>query len=376
MEFHDAKKIEKECFLDLYSQIRSPMVMARGEGAYLWDTEGKRYLDFISGGRAVGALGHCHPKVVAALTKQASTLIHVSNDFYSEPQLQLARLLHELTGGGRVFFCNSGAEANEAAIKLARKHAHQIGGIDKFEIITALDSFHGYVAYNDTAALEQAVSDKTCAVMLEPVLGESGVYPASKEYLQAARRLCDEHKAALVLDEVQTGLGRTGSMFAYEQYGIRPDILTLSKALGAGAPIGATVAWEPIASTFAPGDHATTFGGSPLVAAAALAAVTALRDDHLVENARLVGGYLAQKLTDLKSTHPLITEVRGRGLMIGVSLAQPKAGDIKAMCRDLGLLIITVGDSILRLLPPLVLLKEQADDGLRVLETALARVGS
>jgi len=402
MTIDEAKQIEKECLLDLYSRIRGPMVIARGEGVYLWDTEGKRYLDFASGGRAVTGLGHCPPQVVAAVQAQADTLIHVSNDFFSEPQLKLAQLLHALTGGGRVFFCNSGAEANEAAIKLARKYGKQVGAAEKYEIVTALDSFHGrtiatlaatgqpkyhkgyeplvpgfkHVPFNDAGALERAVSARTCAVMLEPILGESGVFPASEDYLRAARRLCDQHQALLILDEVQTGLGRTGTMFAYQQYGLKPDILTLAKALGGGVPIGATIAWEPCANAFQPGDHATTFGGSPLPAAAAFAALTAIRKEGLAENARVIGVLIVEQLEAMRSREPMIWDVRGRGLMIGVTLTRPKAVAVKQACREAGLLIATVGDSILRLLPPLILKKQQAEEGLRALEAALAQAAA
>lgn len=402
MNFEQAAAREKQHLLTLYTPIRMPMVMARGEGARLWDTEGKEYLDFISGGRAVTSVGHCHPKVVAALQAQAATLLHVSNDFYSEPQLQLAERLSTLTGGGRCFFCNSGAEANEAALKLARKRGHQIGGADKFEIVCALKSFHGrtlatltatgqpkyqegfeplpagfvYVPYNDVAALRKAVSERTTAILLEPVLGESGVYPATPEYLATARELCDRHQAALLLDEVQTGIGRTGTMFAYEQYDLRPDIITLAKGLAGGVPIGAMVAWEPVASAFSPGDHASTFGGSALPAAAALAVLDVIEEEGLVARAAALGKRLAAGLEKIRRAAGLITEIRERGLMIGVDLAEPVAAEIKRRCVARGLLIITVGDAMLRLLPPLVLTDDEAERGLRLLGEVIAEVAA
>ena len=397
MNYQQARAREQACLLDLYTPIRMPMVMARGEGAVLWDTEGKEYLDFVSGGRAVTGVGHCHPKVVAAIREQAGRLLHVSNDYYSEPQLELAKRLSDLFGG-RSFLCNSGAEANEAAIKLARKYAYKTAGAGKHEIVSALQSFHGrtlaalaatgqpkyhegfqplppgfvHVPFNDVAALRAAVSERTCAVLLEPILGESGVYPATAEYLGAARELCTQHQAALVFDEVQTGLGRTGKWFAYQHYGVEPDAITLAKGLGGGVPIGAMVARDPVASAFQPYDHASTFGGSALPAAAAVAALTAVEEEGLVGNASRVGARLAPGLEGLRGKCTLITEVRARGLMIGLDLAKPVAGKVKGECVKRGLLITTVGEQMLRLLPPLVLSETQADQGLAVLGAVLA----
>ena len=397
MDYKQARQQEQAYLLDLYTPIRMPMVIARGEGATLWDTEGKEYLDFVSGGRAVTGVGHCHPKVVAAICEQAGKLLHVSNDFYTEPQLQLAKRLSELLGG-RCFLCNSGAEANEAAIKLARKHAYKTVGEGKHEIVSALKSFHGrtlaalaatgqpkyhqgfqplpagfvHVPFNDVAALRGAVSARTCAVLLEPILGESGVYPATPEYLAAAREVCDQQGAVLILDEIQTGLGRTGKLFAYQHYDIQPDVITLAKALGGGLPIGAMIAREPAASAFEPGDHASTFGGSALPAAAALAALEVIEEEGLVANADRMGQRLAQGLEALRAKTRLIKEVRARGLMIAVDLTQPKAAQVKEECAARGLLVNTVGDNMLRLLPPMVLTLEEADRGLRLLGEALA----
>ena len=397
MDYKQARQQEQAYLLDLYTPIRMPMVIARGEGATLWDTEGKEYLDFVSGGRAVTGVGHCHPKVVAAICEQAGKLLHVSNDFYTEPQLQLAKRLSELLGG-RCFLCNSGAEANEAAIKLARKHAYKTVGEGKHEIVSALKSFHGrtlaalaatgqpkyhqgfqplpagfvHVPFNDVEALRAAVSERTCAVFLEPILGESGVYPATPEYLKAARELCTQHGAALIFDEVQTGLGRTGRWFAYQHYGVEPDVVTLAKGLGGGVPIGAMVAREPVASAFQPGDHASTFGGSALPAAAAVATLTVIEEEGLVQNAARVGARLAQGLEALREKCALISEVRARGLMIGVDLTKPVAAKVKGECLKRGLLITTVGNQMLRLLPPLVLSEPQADKGLAILGQVLA----
>ncbi len=397
MKLEEAKALERAHLLNLYTPIRMPMVVARGKGARLWDTEGKEYLDFVSGGRAVTGLGHCHPKVVAAICEQAHTLLHVSNDFYTEPQLRLAERLSRMFGG-RCFLCNSGAEANEAAIKLARKHGFKTAGPEKFEIVSALKSFHGrtlaalaatgqpkyhrgfqplpagfvHVPFNDVAALRGAVSARTCAVLLEPILGESGVYPATPEYLAAAREVCDQQGAVLILDEIQTGLGRTGKLFAYQHYDIQPDVITLAKALGGGLPIGAMIAREPAASAFEPGDHASTFGGSALPAAAALAALEVIEEEGLVANADRMGQRLAQGLEALRAKTRLVKEVRARGLMIAVDLTQPKAAQVKEECAARGLLVNTVGDNMLRLLPPMVLTLEEADRGLRLLGEALA----
>jgi predicted acetylornithine/succinylornithine family transaminase len=399
LNLDEAKALERQHLLNLYAPIRMPMVIARGDGARLWDTEGREYLDFISGGRAVTGLGHCHPKVVEAIRKQAGQLIHVSNDFYTEPQLLLAKRLSEVFGG-RCFFCNSGTEATEAAIKLARKRAYKVSGPEKHEIVTALNSFHGrtmgalaatgqpkyhrgfqplpggflHVPFNDIEALRNAVSASTCAIMLEPILGESGVYPATPEYLSAARELCDADGALLVFDEVQTGLGRTGRMFAYEHFGVVPDVLTLAKGLGAGVPIGAMLAREPAASAFEPGDHASTFGGSALPAAAALAVLEVMEEERVLENAARIGARLAEGLRAIQQKTALIAEIRAWGMMIGVDLARPVAATVKERCIARGLLIITVGDRMLRLLPPLILTEAEANRGLAILGEVLSEL--
>ncbi len=399
MNLDEARELERAHLLNLYPPIRMPMVMVRGRGARLWDADGKEYLDFVSGGRAVTGLGHCHPKVSSAIREQAGKLLHVSNDFYTEPQLRLAQRLSGLFGG-RCFFCNSGAEAVEAAIKLARKHGYKTGGPGKPEIVSALDSFHGrtvgalaatgqpkyhegfqplpagfiHIPFNDVKALRRAVTPSTCAVLLEPILGESGIYPATSEFLTAARELCSANGAALIFDEVQTGMGRTGKMFAYQHYDIEPDIITLAKGLGGGVPIGAMLAREPVASAFEPGDHASTFGGSALPAAAALAVLDAIEEENLLENASCIGDRLAQGLRSIQEKTPLVTEIRARGLMIAVDLRAPVAGRVKEECTARGLLVITVGDQMLRLLPPMVLSEQDADRGIEILGEVLAAV--
>jgi predicted acetylornithine/succinylornithine family transaminase len=398
LSLDEARNLEQAHLFGVYTTIRQPMVIERGEDEYLVDTEGRRYLDLVSGGRAVTTLGHCPQRVVRALCEQAAALIHVSNDFYTSPQLVLAKELTAQFSGSRVFFCNSGAEANEAAIKLARKHARARRLDNKFEIVTALDSFHGrtlaaltatgqpkyqkgfeplvpgfaYVKFNDVEGLRAAVGERTCAVMLEPVLGEAGVFPATEEFMRTARECCERAGALLILDEVQTGMGRTGKMFAWQHYGVRPGIMTLAKGLGAGFPIGAMLADEKIASSFGPGDHASTFGGNPLACASALAALRMLIEERFVEKAADLGVHLARRLEEMGSL-PIVSETRCIGLMAGISLARPSAGVVRETCRKAGVLIASVGDSILRILPPLTIQAGALDDGLRVVADALGQ---
>ncbi|MCL6612145.1 MAG: acetylornithine transaminase [Peptococcaceae bacterium] len=374
---------------------RIPLALVRGRGARIWDADGREYLDFV-GGLAVNSLGHCHPAVVRAIAEQAEKLIHVSNLYYIEPQVKLAAQLARNTCGDRVFFCNSGAEANEAAIKLARKYARVNGNLDRYEIITALKSFHGrtlatitatgqakyqqgfeplpagfrYVPFNDPEALREAVGPNTCAVMLEPVQGEGGVNVAEPAYLLEARKLCSEKGILLIFDEVQCGLGRTGKFMAYQHYGVEPDIFTLAKALGGGFPIGAMVAREEVAAAFAPGDHASTFGGNPLACAAGLAVVDQLINHGVVENAARVGAYFMEKLLEMKGRHPVIREVRGKGLMLGMELAAD-GREVVAFCQQRGLLINCVNNNVLRFLPPLIITGADVDRAAGILEEAL-----
>lgn len=381
----------------MHTYGRLPFALVKGKGAKVWDADGNEYLDGLAG-LAVNSLGHCHPKVVEAIKAQAEKLLHVSNLYYIEPQAQLAKLLTHNSCCDRVFFCNSGAEANEAAIKLARKHGKKVHGPERSVIITALNSFHGrtlaaitatgqpkyqegfeplppgfrYVPLNDIQALEQAVAPgDVTAIMLEPIQGEAGVYPCTTEYLQQVRAICDEKGILLIFDEVQTGLGRTGRLFAYEHYGVEPDIMTLAKALGGGVPIGAMLAKQHVAETFVPGNHASTFGGNPLACAAGLAAVTTLLEDGLVQQAAAKGEYLLARTGKLAETYPLIKEVRGKGLMVGVEFAEP-VPDLMDHFLKHRILVNIIGGKILRLLPPLVITDDELDQIVGVLEEYLA----
>ncbi|GEA14186.1 acetylornithine aminotransferase [Moorella sp. E308F] len=377
---------------------RYPLALVRGEGARVWDADGREYLDFV-GGLAVNSLGHCHPRVVAAIREQAGKLLHCSNLYWIEPQVELARLLVENSALDKVFFCNSGAEANEAAIKLARKYAKEHRGPESYEIITMRRSFHGrtlatltatgqekfhrgfaplpagfkYVPFNDLASLRAAVSPRTCAVMLEPVQGEGGVYAANRDYLQAVRALCDDEGLLLIFDEVQCGLGRTGYLFAYQYYGVEPDVMTLAKALAGGVPIGAMLAKEKAAAAFGPGDHASTFGGNPLATAAGVAAFKALLEEGLVENARVLGEYFYQELERLVREFPQLTEVRGRGLLLGLEIDGP-VDAVVAACQERGLLINSLHGHVLRFLPPLTISKDEVDRAVAILKEALQEV--
>jgi acetylornithine/N-succinyldiaminopimelate aminotransferase len=374
---------------------RLPMALVKGKGVKVWDVDGKEYLDFIAG-LAVNSLGHCHPKVVKAIWRQANTLMHVSNIYHIEPQVQLAKLLVENSCADKAFFCNSGAEANEGAIKLARKYAKLNFGSDKYEIITAIQSFHGrtlatitatgqlkyqqnfeplpagfkYVPFNDLEALKQAIGPHTCGVMLEPIQGEGGVHPAGKEYLQGVAELCKQNKLLLIFDEVQCGLGRTGKFLAHQLYGVEPDIFTLAKALGNGFPIGAMLAKDEVASVFKPGDHASTFGGNPLAATAALAAMQVLLDEGVIANAQLMGQYFKDKLQLLADKHQQVKEIRGAGLMIGVELTT-EGKEIVNHCREQGLLINCVNNNVLRFLPPLIIEQVDIDSAIEILDGAL-----
>ena len=374
---------------------RYPLVPVRGEGCRLWDADGREYLDFLAG-VAVNNLGHCHPKVVAALQKQAAELIHCSNYYHIPNQIELAELLCTHSFADRAFFCNSGAEANEAAIKLARKYSREKFGADRYEIITALSSFHGrtmatvsatgqekiqkffdpllhgfrYVPFNDAEALRTAVTANTCAVMLEPIQGEGGVVVPSAEYFRQVREICDEHKLLLIFDEVQVGMGRTGKLFAYEHFGMAPDIMTLAKALAGGAPIGTMLAREEIAEFFGPGTHGSTFGGNPLVTAAAVAAVRVMLEDGILNRAEEMGEYLLGELERLKKSFGFIVDVRGIGLMIGMELSIA-AGDIVKRGLERGLLLNVAQDKVLRFVPPLIVTKQEVDQMIGILHEIL-----
>jgi acetylornithine/N-succinyldiaminopimelate aminotransferase len=379
---------------------RLPICLVRGEGSYVWDSEGNRYLDFVMG-IGVNGLGHCHPRVVGAICEQASRLLHVSNLYHIEPQIQLAKALCEISFADRAFFCNSGGEANEACIKLARKYAKDAGHPDRYEIITMQGSFHGrtlgslaataqtkyhkgfeplpdgfkYVPFNDLRAVEAAVSDKTAAVMLEPIQALGGVNVPSDDFLPGLRRLCDEKGLLLVLDEVFTGIARTGSMFCYQHYGIEPDVMALAKALAGGLPVGAMLAKEEVAKSFSPGTHAATFGGNPLVARVGTEVLKIIQEEDLAGHARRMGDYFQEQLGGLQSSYGFIKEVRGKGLLIGVELDFP-GKEIDVRCQEKGLLINSLGDKVLRIIPPLNVKKEEIDQAIGVLDEIFAGMGA
>lgn len=374
---------------------RFPIVLVRGKGAKVWDSDGKEYLDFVAG-LAVNNLGHCHPKVVAAIKAQAEVLLHVSNLYHIEPQIRLAKLLCEHTFADKVFFCNSGAEAVEAALKLARKYAKERWSSDRYEIIVMHHSFHGrtfgaltataqekyhqgfepllpgfkYIPFNDLKAAERAIDSRTAAILVEPIQGEGGVNVPSDEYLPGLRKLCDETGALLVFDEVQTGLGRTGKLFAYEHWGVEPDMMALAKALGGGIPMGAMLAKEEVAKHFVPGSHASTFGGSPFVSAVALAAFTVILEEDLPGRAAKLGSYLVSKLEGLKGKYPFLKEIRGKGLLLGMEL-EADAKVIVKRCLGKGLLINAVSENVLRFLPPLTIEEAELDRGVAILDEVL-----
>ncbi|MGD0950502.1 MAG: acetylornithine transaminase [Candidatus Binatia bacterium] len=375
---------------------RAPVALVRGQGCRVWDADGKEYLDFFAS-TVVANLGHAHPRVTQAIAEQASKILHVSNLHHSEPQALLAELLCTHSFADRVFLCNSGAEANEAAIKLARKYGSEHGD-GRFEILTALGSFHGrtiatitatgqekvrrgfqplpegfrYFAYNDIDALAAAISPRTIAVMLEPLLGEGGIVVPHPEYLRRVRELCDKHDLLLILDEVQTGMGRLGTLFAYEQSGITPDIMTLAKGLGAGVPIGAMLATERLAGSFTAGAHASTFGGNPLTCAAAVAVMRVMSEEGVLANCSAQGEHLRTRLRELRRSLPRIKDVRGRGLLVGAELDGPGAPVVEA-CRAAGLLINCTMERTLRFSPPLIVTKDQIDRAVEITARVLGQ---
>ena len=377
---------------------RYPVVAERGEGCRLWDVDGKSYLDFLSG-VAVNNLGHCHPKVVAALQEQAGKLLHCSNFYHIPQQIELAAWLCAHSFAERVFFCNSGAEANEAAMKLARKHSRETFGENRFEIITALASFHGrtlggisatgqdkirsgfdpvvpgfrYVKFGDIEELRKAVTPQTCAIMLEPVQGEGGVNVPPPGYLKQVNDLCSESDLLLIFDEVQVGCGRTGTLWAYEQEGIVPDIMTLAKALAGGPPIGAMLTTGSLAERLGPGTHGSTFGGNPLVCAAALAAIKAINEDGILENCRENGAYLRQKLSALLEKYEFIRDIRGQWLIIGMELTI-EGGDIVVEAMKKGLLINCTVGNVLRFVPPLIVSKDEINEAIDILDGVLNNI--
>ena len=380
---------------------RQPVLFYKGRGTRLYDPTGKEYLDFVSG-VAVNNLGHCHPNITAAFQKQAQRLVHVSNLYNSEPQIQLAKLLVENSFADKVFFCNSGAEANEAAIKLVRKYAHDQLRSDRFEILCFKQSFHGrtlatisatgqskyqegfeplvpgfrHAVFNDLKSVKSMINDNTAAILVELIQAEGGVNIADSRFLEGLRNLCNEKDLLLVFDEVQTGIGRTGKLFAYEHWGIEPDIMTLAKGLGSGLPIGAMLAKDSVAETFKPGMHASTFGGNPLACSAAVATLQVLLESgFIIDNCQRMGSYFIERLNELKNRHRCIKEVRGKGLLIGMELSidgRPILQD----CLESGILINCVMDQVLRFLPPLIVMKEEIDQLLERLDVILKERGS
>lgn len=393
MNFDEIKALFDKYVIANYGRV--PVAFVRAEGSYAWDSEGNRYVDLMPGWGTT-TVGHCHPRVVTALQRQAAMLIHVDNTFYNEPQGLLAQKLSEHSFGGQCFFCNSGAEANEGAIKLARLHKHNQG---RYKIVTLRDSFHGrtlttitatgqekyhkgytpltpgfsHVPINDIDALAAAVDDETCAVMMEPVQGEGGVNVASPDYINAVRQLCDDRDVLLIFDEVQTGVGRLGTWFGYQTYGIEPDIMTLAKALGGGVAIGAMVVQGEVAPSLKPGTHASTFGGNPLACAGALAALKVIEDENLLDAGMNTSAYIFKRLGEMVDTRECATGVRGKGMMIGLDLNRPGA-PVFQYCLDNKVRLNCTHETVIRMLPALNVPRDAVDAGLDVLDAALAKI--
>jgi len=395
MTTEELMALSDTCVMGTYT--RFPIVLVRGDGSKVWDSEGKEYIDCVAG-IAVCSLGHSHRGVVEAIKQQADRLTHVSNLYYIEPQILFATLLVEHSFADRAFFCNSGAEANEAAIKLARKYAHDATDGSRYEIITMENSFHGrtlttvaatgqkrfqagfdplpggfrYVPFDDIGALEDAITDQTCAVMVEPIQGEGGIKIPGSGYLKEVRKICDDRNLLLIFDEVQVGMGRTGRLFAYEETGVTPDIMTLAKAIGNGFPMGAMLATEGVAAAFTPGSHASTFGGNPLAMAAGMAVMEAMLHDGILEQCRETGAYFVRRLNELKERHAIIKEVRGRGLIIGMELSRD-GGDLVRAAMERGVLINCTCGNILRFVPPLTISRGDVDRVIDVIDEVVGQ---
>ncbi len=386
--------IQQECSRHIFgTYARFPVAFVRGAGCRLWDDAGKEYLDFLAG-IAVCSLGHCHPEVTSAISEAAGKLVHVSNLFYTYPQVELAAELTRLSFADKVFFSNSGAEANEAAIKLARKYSRDTFGPGRFHIISMKDSFHGrtmatlsatgqtkvhqgfdplmegfaFVDFNSIPAVEAAITDKTCAVMVEPVQGEGGLNFPAAGYLKDLKKLCKQKKLLLIFDEIQSGMGRTGSLFAYENEDVSPDIMTLAKALANGLPMGAMLAVDEVAQVFTPGSHASTFGGGPLVASAALATLKIISEPAFLSKVRETGAYFISRLEEIKERYSFVKGVRGRGLMVGLELAVPGAKFV-SKCLERGAIINCTHDTVLRFVPPLIAGRSEVDEMIGILES-------
>ena len=391
----DWKDVESRYYMQVAR--RQPVVIQRGQGCRVWDVDGTEYLDFTAGW-AVTNLGHSHPAITQAIQEQAATLLQTSNQFYTIPQLRLAQLLVQISCLDRVFFSNSGAEANEGAVKLARKYGrlHRDGA---YEVITALNSFHGRtlgmvaatgqphyqeawkplapgfvnVAYDDIDAIKEATTDRTCAVMLEPLQGEGGVNIPSEGYLKAVRQWCDEQGLLLILDEVQTGLGRLGTLFGYQRFDVEPDVMTLAKGLGGGVPIGAFLCKER-ANVLEPGDHGSTFGGNPLTCAAAYASTRYIVDNDIPAHVQEMGHYMERQLQRIKADHEVIADIRGMGLLLAVQFNDNISGAVVSACNDTGVLLNPIRPNAVRLMPPLIITQQEIDDGLARFEGGLRRV--
>ncbi len=374
---------------------RFPIVLEKGKDSTVWDTQGRAYTDFVAG-IAVCNLGHAHPRVVKAITEQAHTLVHVSNLYYTLPQVKVASWLVENSFADKVFFCNSGAEANEAAIKLARKHFKEKGEPSRYRIISMEKSFHGrtmatlsatgqdkirkgfdptlegfeFVPFNDVDSLARQLNPSTCAVLSEPIQGEGGIRCPDTGYFKTIRRMCDDTGTLLIFDEIQTGIGRTGKLFAYEHFGIEPDIMTLAKALANGLPMGAMLAKDHVASAFGPGSHASTFGGTPLVTAASLEVLKTLSEEKIIERCQSVGTYFKERLLWLKQRHETILDVRGLGLLLGMKL-KIDGEPVVYKCMENGFLINCIQGNILRFVPPLIIKKNEIDDLISCLDEIL-----
>lgn len=384
----------KQNIMNTYAHF--PVTFVRGEGLYAYDDQGKKYADFGSG-ISVNNLGHCHPAVVEAMKNQIDSLCHCSNLYWSEPQLTAGEYLVKYSGLNRVFFCNSGAEANEGAVKLARKYFYDKGRSDKYEIITMKKSFHGrtlatltatgqdkvktgfaplpegfvYAAYNDFDDLKGAVTPHTCAVMLEPIQGEGGIYPMEQDYIEKVASFCKEQGFLLIFDEIQCGMGRTGTMYAYEQYGVKPDIVTNAKALGGGLPFGAFVASEEVASSFGPGSHGSTFGGNPVAAAASTAVFSVMEKEDMLSHVKKMGAYLRDQLLEIKKEFPqCVKDVRGLGLMLGMEVTCGASAVVSA-CFDQGVIVLNAGPDVVRFLPPFIISEKDVDLLVKTLKSAL-----
>jgi len=390
--------MDTKSIIDTFAQYvmpnyrRLPVVIVRGKGSRVWDSDGKEYIDLFPGW-GVSSIGYGHPKVVGAIKDQVEKLIHMPNNFYNELQGDLAKTISEKSFPGKCFFCNSGAEAIEAAIKLARKYGNEHG---KSEIITMENSFHGrtfgamtatgqpkyqkefepivpgfkYVPFDDFETLSSTLTDGTCAIIIEPIQGEGGINIASREYLQNVRQLCDENDIVLILDEVQSGCGRTGRYFAFQHYGVKPDVMTMAKTLGGGFPIGAVIARSPWSDVLQPGNHASTFGGSPLACAAALAVFEAIDEENMLKNATEMGEYLKGQLLEIKKSYPFIREIRGVGLMVGMEVEE-HGDDIVKKCLEKGLIINFTAGKVIRFLPSLAVKREELDEGIAILRNVI-----